>query len=188
MPTGPNVRPKCETRPHRNVKTSEWGARGSNPEPTDKSLSGRGSQWFAGVRAAGQTACAYRCELTRAAANCNPDCNPGGIGRCASAAGFRGAFASPLRFSTDGLTWLAPPRLGQEKEPPRSLMVFGATHPFGGSLSEAFAADCIAVLLCCTAPGIAVKPHGPPSSRQAGHRSKPANLPRSFRLRRTQPG
>ena len=30
-----NVSPKCETRPARNVKTSRWGARGSNPEPTD---------------------------------------------------------------------------------------------------------------------------------------------------------
>ena len=78
-------------------------------------MSGRGSPGFLSVRAAGQTGYAYRCELARAAANCNPDCNPGGIGRCASAAGFRGAFASPLRFSTDGLTWLALARLGQER-------------------------------------------------------------------------
>ena len=34
-------------------------------------------------------------------------------------------------------------------------MVVGAGHPFGGSLSEAFTADCVAVLLCCTAPGVA---------------------------------
>ena len=39
-------------------------------------------------------------------------------------------------------------------------MVVGAGHPFSGSLSEAFMADCVAVLLCCTAPGVAVKPHG----------------------------
>ncbi len=42
----------------------------------------------------------------------------------------------------------------------RSLVVVGAGHPCGRSLSEAFTADCVAVLLCCTAPGVAVKLHG----------------------------
>jgi hypothetical protein len=39
-------------------------------------------------------------------------------------------------------------------------VVVGAGHPFGESLLEVFTADCIAVLLCCTAVGVAVKPHG----------------------------
>jgi hypothetical protein len=41
-----------------------------------KSLSGRGSWWFAGVRVAGQTEYLYPRELCRTAPNCNPDCNP----------------------------------------------------------------------------------------------------------------
>jgi hypothetical protein len=43
-----------------------------------KSLSGGGSQGFAGVRIAGQTGCAYPRELGWTAANCNPLCNPAG--------------------------------------------------------------------------------------------------------------
>jgi hypothetical protein len=43
-----------------------------------KSLSGRGSLGFAGLRVAGQTACAYPRELGQTAANCNLDCNPAG--------------------------------------------------------------------------------------------------------------
>jgi len=31
-------------------------------------------------------------------------------------------------------------------------------HPFGGSLSEESTADCVAVLLRCTTPGVAAKP------------------------------
>jgi hypothetical protein len=38
-------------------------------------------------------------------------------------------------------------------------MVVVAGHPFSGSLSEAFTAGCVAALLCCTAPGVTVKPH-----------------------------
>jgi len=39
-------------------------------------------------------------------------------------------------------------------------VVVEAGRSFGGSLSKAFTADCVAVLLCCMVPGVAVKPHG----------------------------
>jgi hypothetical protein len=39
-------------------------------------------------------------------------------------------------------------------------VVVGAGHPFSGGLSEAFTAECVAVLVRCTALGVAVMPHG----------------------------
>ncbi|SRR6266487_1626565 len=35
----------------------------------------------------------------------------------------------------------------------RAFAVVEASHPFGGSLSEALTADCVAVLVCCTVLG-----------------------------------
>src|SRR5215471_20432638 len=53
-----------------------WATGGRTLNQRIKSLSGRGSPGFLSVRAAGQTAYAYPCELGRTAANCNPNCNP----------------------------------------------------------------------------------------------------------------
>jgi hypothetical protein len=44
-----------------------------------KSLSERGSGGFAVVHVTGQAVYAYPREPGRTAANCNPDCNPGGL-------------------------------------------------------------------------------------------------------------
>jgi hypothetical protein len=52
-------------------------------------------------------------------------------------------------------------------------VVVEAGRPFGGSLSEAFTADCVAVLLCCTTPGMAVSSGG----RYRLPRSGPPPLP-----------
>jgi len=50
--------------------------------------------------------------------------------------------------------------------------VVGAGHPFGGSLSEAFTADCVAVLLCCTAPCVTVQTRG----HSRGFKARPGRI------------
>jgi hypothetical protein len=67
---------------------------------------------------------------------------------------------SPRRSKTPAIGGLSGATPRCELSAARSLVVVGAGHPFGGSLSAAFTVDSVAVLLCCTAPGVAVKPHG----------------------------
>jgi hypothetical protein len=105
-------------------------------KPRIKSLSGAGPLGFMGVCAAGQAEWAYPAEPGRTTVNCNPDGNPG----------YRSWSPAIPSMRTHGGEVIRG-RWG------RSLS--------GGSLSEAFSANSVAALLCCTALGPAIMRHGP---------------------------
>ena len=71
---GDKQREEISGRAHR----FDCSSRRVNLNQRIKSLSGRGSGGFAVVHVTGQAVYAYPLEPGRTAANCNPDCNPGG--------------------------------------------------------------------------------------------------------------